>query len=791
MIYMSLVYKLTFISFILVASLKIGFCQDKKSYYYYRGEKINLILDESRINIVSKTTLNKNFEIGKVKIIKSRLENSKYSNQRVTEVVIENQNSSFNDLIVEINKLSENLSVCPFYKVNENISIGTSNTFYVRLKEKERIEDLQNLSEKLNVEILGPIVAMEDWYALRLNYESRLTSIEASNYFYETQLFEDVDPGFEFKFESTCTSDPDFGSLWGLSNTANPAIDINACQAWGITQGSNVKIAIVDKGIEKTHIDLSANISPLSFNSQSGSSPSLPPNGNGHGTQVGGVIAAIKDNGILITGVAPQSKLISVSNPISPNSTIAAELASGISWAWQNGADIINNSWGDFNGLYYQYFHSSILEAAITSAMNLGRNGKGTLVVFSAGNTGVAVDYPANFNSNIIVVGAITSAGLRSGFSGYGQTLDLVAPGSSILTLSNYNVTVNSYVFNSSMFDSGTSFAAPYVSGVLALMLSVNPNLTRCQAVNILEGTAQKIAGYSYTTSVGRSNGTWNNEMGYGLIDAHAAVLAAQSTTGSLPVVNGSNLICTSQSYSVGNAPVGSTFSWSSSYTSGLTVNSSGLATRVNAHCGQVTLTALVNTNGCTAPTTKSVWVGSPVITNQRLDGMFYYSPTHICPDNHWLQVTPVGQGATNALWTVQSGVPHIATPNYLDFTLYSNVSSIAITARSQNSCGLGPTAAFYLMRKDWGCSGSFSIAANPNPATSELVVEVMSNATDAINPFVISSAYMLNENGVTVSDGKENNGKQRFDTSKLKKGVYYLHVQIGGEYFKERILIE
>lgn len=268
-------------------------------------------------------------------------------------------------------------------------------------------------------------------------------------------------------------------------------------------------------------------------------------------------------------------------------------------------------------------------------------------------------------------------------------------------------------------------------------------------------------------------------------------MLAAQSTTGSLPVVTGANLICSSQSYSVSGAPAGSTFSWTSSYASGLTINASGVATRINAHCGQVTVTAVVNSNGCTAPAAKNVWVGAPILTNQRLDGMSYYSPTYICPGNHWLQVTPVGQGATNALWTVQSGVPHIATPNYLDFTLYSNVSSIAITARSQNSCGLGTNSAFYLMRKDWGCSGSFSIAAYPNPATNELVVEVMSSSTDAINPFVISSAYMLNENGVTVSDGKENNGKQRFDTSKLKKGVYYLHVQISGEYFKERILIE
>ncbi|GIL23503.1 MAG: hypothetical protein BroJett042_20160 [Bacteroidota bacterium] len=129
---MTLVYKLILINFTLIASLKIGFSQDKRLYYYYGGEKINLILDESRINVVSKMILNQNIETGKIKIIRSRLESSKYSSQRVSEAVVKNQNSNFNNLIAEISKSSENLSVCLFYKVNENLSIGTSNTFYVR-----------------------------------------------------------------------------------------------------------------------------------------------------------------------------------------------------------------------------------------------------------------------------------------------------------------------------------------------------------------------------------------------------------------------------------------------------------------------------------------------------------------------------------------------------------------------------------------------------------------------------------------------------------------------------------
>jgi subtilisin family serine protease len=73
----------------------------------------------------------------------------------------------------------------------------------------------------------------------------------------------------------------------------------------------------------------------------------------------------------------------------------------------------------------------------------------------------------------------------------------------------------------------GTSAATPHVAGVVALVLSVNPNLTEQQVRNIIESTAQKVGGYSYQTDSNHPSGTWNNEMGYGLVDAYAAVQAA------------------------------------------------------------------------------------------------------------------------------------------------------------------------------------------------------------------------------------------------------------------------
>ena len=152
-----------------------------------------------------------------------------------------------------------------------------------------------------------------------------------------------------------------------INNSANPAIDINACQAWGITQGNGVKVAVLDTGIDLVHTDLQSNIFNLSYDCQTQTSKSILRPQNSwyyHGTHVAGTIGAIKDNNLQVVGVAPQSKLMSISHSLSLTPNISAELASGISWAYENGADVINNSWGDPspNG---SNFGSSILENAI------------------------------------------------------------------------------------------------------------------------------------------------------------------------------------------------------------------------------------------------------------------------------------------------------------------------------------------------------------------------------------------------------------------------------------------
>ena len=101
----------------------------------------------------------------------------------------------------------------------------------------------------------------------------------------------------------------------------------------------------------------------------------------------------------------------------------------------------------------------------------------------------------------------------------------MVAPGVNILTLGFQNN--SSYSFEVTQ---GTSVASPQVAAIAALVLSINPDLTNIEVNDIIEKTAQKVGGYSYTIASGRPNGTWNDHMGYGLVDATAAVKAAQAT---------------------------------------------------------------------------------------------------------------------------------------------------------------------------------------------------------------------------------------------------------------------
>jgi subtilisin family serine protease len=127
------------------------------------------------------------------------------------------------------------------------------------------------------------------------------------------------------------------------------------------------------------------------------------------------------------------------------------------------------------------------------------------------------MDYPANSQDDILTVGSINSNGVRSSSSGYGIKLDVVAPGNAILsTLPN----------NSTGSLSGTSMAAPHVAGIAALILSIRPDFTSAEVRQAIESTCTKLSAYSYSNNSSHPNGTWNNQVGHGLVNAYAALQA-------------------------------------------------------------------------------------------------------------------------------------------------------------------------------------------------------------------------------------------------------------------------
>ncbi len=529
-------FKKLFFNLILILLTTICFSQS--SSYYYKGERKQLTLDKKQVNIF----VNSNFNPSFLNTIQATQTSTNLlscepdeSEDRMIQIKFDNTSLSKIEFTQKINSLKNNIginNVSYYYKKSETKAIGTSKILYVKLKYTTSISLLQAKALEKNFVIDHQNQLMPLWYQLKLKKNAIDDAVQLSNYLYETGLFEAVDPAFMFDFKISsqnanppCANDTYFAEQWGLYNTVNPAIDVNACEAWAITEGAGINVAVLDTGIDKTHSDLSASIHPNSFDTcfLPGSSPSVLR--SFHGTEVAGIIAATKNNNNFITGIAPQAKLIDISNGLANNQQISEQLADGINWAWEfGGAHIINNSWGDIGGLYFNNLQSTILENALQNAITLGRNGLGTIVVFGSGNNTV-IDYPAYVFPEILNVGSNNQIGQRTdsgifGSSGFGTSLDVVAPGSDIYTTTNGNEFV---VLN------GTSFSAPMVAGIAALILSVNPCLSNKQVRDIIESTCQKVGNYSYTNTQGRPNGTWNIEMGYGLVDAYAAVQLAQA----------------------------------------------------------------------------------------------------------------------------------------------------------------------------------------------------------------------------------------------------------------------
>ena len=260
-------------------------------------------------------------------------------------------------------------------------------------------------------------------------------------------------------------NDPLLAQQWGIFATG-------ADRVWSVTTGKGVTVAVVDSG-SGPHPDLADNLLPgRSFFSSVEAQDGNDIDASGHGSHVAGIIAAVANNGIGGSGVAPQAKILPIKVLDQAGQGDARDVAAGVRYAADNGAKVINLSLGGAT-------ESSSLTQAIQYATD-----KGALVVAAAGNGG-ATDrpkWPASLDLTLAVT-AVDQGNAVTTFDQRGDYIDIAAPGAGILSTAK-----GDYVTLS-----GTSMAAGFVAGAAALLFAAEPRVSNTQVRDILLGTATDI----------------------------------------------------------------------------------------------------------------------------------------------------------------------------------------------------------------------------------------------------------------------------------------------------------
>jgi len=394
---------------------------------------------------------------------------------------------------------------------------------------KPSLAKFQNNS-KLSTSLLNNTQTLFNYYNVK--------DLRVVNYLKKNGIKVSIEKNYIYKINSV-SDDPMINEQWALKT-------LNADKAWEISQGEGIVIALIDTGLEYKHEEFDGQIwinkaedinnngkfdnwsSTIEFEGVYGDLDGLDNDNNGfdddvigydfvnqdymnfgdwneidnnpvdevgHGTQVGGIMVAKNGNNKGISGLAYKSKLMVLRAFDVMGNAESDDVANAIIYAVENGANIINLSFGE-------KYSSSILHDAIKYAYS-----KGCVIVASSGNSALySPHYPSDY-IEVFSIGNVTKKLKRSGLSNYGSLLDFMAPGNKILT------TTFGGNFNKYEVVSGTSFSAPYVSATVALLMSINNNLSQESIRNILSNSA---------TDIGDLN--WDYYNGAGIINPYNAL---------------------------------------------------------------------------------------------------------------------------------------------------------------------------------------------------------------------------------------------------------------------------
>ena len=292
-------------------------------------------------------------------------------------------------------------------------------------------------------------------------------------------------------------NDPSFSQSWALPKLQAPT-------AWDTSNGSGVIIAILDSGLDSSHLDLNANYVPgWNFYDNNANTADV----NGHGTAVAGAAAMVGNNSTGSAGVAYGAKIMPVRISSPDGYAYTSTMSQALYWAADNGARVANISFSGVPG-----------NVTVQSAAQYMRS-KGGYVVAAAGNSGGLENVAAE--DSILAVSATDENDARASFSSYGPYVDVSAPGVNIYSAWSGGGYGNYW---------GTSFSSPIVAATAALVMSANSKLTPADIDKILKSTA-----------VDLGTAGFDQYFGYGRVDAAKAVAMAKTyatTDTQAPAIN-------------------------------------------------------------------------------------------------------------------------------------------------------------------------------------------------------------------------------------------------------------
>jgi thermitase len=319
-----------------------------------------------------------------------------------------------------------------------------------------------------------------------------------------------AEPNYIGKGGDFFPTDTFFFEQWHLHNLGYfgiPDADIDAVEGWQITRGdASVTVAVLDSGIDFNHPEFAGRVLPGFDVVDDDNDPTFD---HPHGVWVTGIIAANADNLSSVAGVDHFAQILPVKVLNSRNRGSTMDLAQGLVFAANQGADVINMSLIDYPPA----------GQTLSNALQFARDA-GSILIACAGNFGIDdADFSAPGKSPLTIsVGATNSFDFRADFSGTGSALDVVAPGVDV-------VTVDPFFYGDSLnFFSGCSAATPVVAGIASLLLSINPLLTHDQVLGILTQTADDLVGLPFEDTPGR-----DDFMGHGRVNMNQSLILAGS----------------------------------------------------------------------------------------------------------------------------------------------------------------------------------------------------------------------------------------------------------------------